>query len=305
MRQIKNNYLGYELISSNDFRNMRVNILRNILISMRPHQWYKNFVIFICIIFSKNLFNIEMWTTLFLVFIIFCMLAGSHYIFNDIKDIEKDRLHPKKKFRPIASGFLSKRIAIISSISIVLLSLLLALRISQLVTLACLMYLANCLGYSLYFKKYAIVDTIVISVGFVIRAIAGCFAINVIISPWLILCVFLLALVMAFGKRRNELLIAKESRACLSQYNIELSESLLNISVSMLMMSYALYTVSVNTALMITLPFAFFGIFRYVQLVHLNGFGGETELILIDKSFVANFAIWILFVIFVLYGGVI
>jgi len=296
-------YKGY----INNFLKLGVylNPLKSVLISMRPHQWYKNFVIFICILFSRNFFNIEMWGTLFLVFIVFCMLAGSQYMFNDIKDLEKDRLHPKKKFRPIASNLLPKRMAIVISVSIMLLSLLLALRISRLVTLAGLMYLVNSLVYSFYLKRYAIVDAIVISIGFVIRAIAGCFAINVVISPWLILCVFLLALVLAFGKRRKELLVAKESRASLSQYTIQMSDSLLNLSVSMFLMSYALYTVSVNSAMMITLPFAFFGVFRYVQLVHLKGFGEETELILMDKSFIANFTLWILVIIFVLYGGMI
>jgi 4-hydroxybenzoate polyprenyltransferase len=194
--------------------------------------------------------------------------------------------------------------AVIISVSVMLLSLLLALSISRLVTFASLMYLVNSLGYSLFFKKYSIVDAIVIAIGFVIRAVAGCFAINVVISPWLILCVFLLALVLAFGKRRKELLVAKESRASLSQYTIQMSDSLLNLSVSMFLMSYALYTVSVNFAMMITLPFAFFGVFRYVQLVHLKGFGEETELILMDKSFIVNFSLWILVVIFVLYGGI-
>lgn len=278
-------------------------MLKPILISMRPHQWYKNVVIFICILFSKNFFNIEMWGTLFLVFVIFCMLAGSHYMFNDIKDIEKDRLHPKKKFRPIAAGLIPTKTTFIISISIMGLSLLLAFRMSPMVGLAGLAYLINSLIYSIFFKNYAIADAIIIAIGFVIRAVAGCFAINVIISPWLILCVFLLALVLAFGKRRNELLVAKESRASLSQYTLQMSENLLNLSISMFLMSYSLYTVSVNSAMMATLPFAFYGIFRYFQLVHLKEFGGETELILMDKSFVANFSILILSIIFVLYGG--
>lgn len=232
------------------------------------------------------------------------MLAGSHYMFNDIKDIEKDRLHPKKKFRPIAAGLISTKKALLISISIMLLSVLLAFRISPMVGVTGLAYLINSLIYSLYFKNYAIADAIIIAFGFVIRAIVGCFTIDVSISPWLILCVFLLALVLTFGKRRNELLVAKKSRTCLSQYNLKLSESLLNLSVSILLMSYALYTFSINSLMMITLPFAFFGIFRYVQLVHLNSFGGETELILKDKQFIFNLFLWVLLIIFVLYGGV-
>jgi len=246
-----------------------------------------------------------MWINLFLVFFIFCILAGSNYILNDIKDIEKDRLHPKKKFRPIAAGILPKKQALFISFAIMLLSLVSAFVISPMVGLAGLFYLINSMLYSAYFKNYAIVDAIFIAIGFVIRAVVGCLAIKVIISPWLILCVFLLALVLAFGKRRNELLVAKDSRKCLSEYNVSLSESLLNLSVSTLLMSYALYTVSVNSSMMLTLPFAFFGIFRYVQMVHLNNFGGETELILLDRQFIFNLLCWVFLIIFVLYGGVV
>jgi len=134
-------------------------------------------------------------------------------------------------------------------------------------------------------------------------AIAGCVSINVTISPWLILCVFLLALVLAFGKRRHELGSNHNSRNSLSQYNITMSETLLNSSVSMLLMSYALYTVSIHTAMMLTLPFAFYGIFRYVQLINLKGIGEEVELLMQDKPFVLNIILWVFFTVLVLYGG--
>lgn len=278
-------------------------MLRPVLKSMRPHQWYKNFIIFICIIFSRNLLNFEMWLDLILVFIVFCMLAGSQYMLNDVKDVEKDRLHPKKKNRPIAAGLLPARTALFISLMIMIVSLAVAFLMGRLVGLVSLMYLANSIVYSLYFKNFAIVDAIFIAVGFVIRAIAGCIAINVIISPWLILCVFLLALVLAFGKRRHELDGDQNSRNSLSQYNITMSETLLNSSVSMLLMSYALYTVSINTVMMLTLPFAFYGIFRYVQLMNLKGIAEETELLLKDKPFVLNTMLWVFLTVLVLYGG--
>ncbi|WP_370576015.1 decaprenyl-phosphate phosphoribosyltransferase [Methanomethylovorans sp.] len=278
-------------------------MLRPVLKSMRPHQWYKNFIIFICIIFSKNLLNFEMWLDLILIFIVFCMLAGSQYILNDVKDAEKDRLHPKKKNRPIAAGLLPARTALFISLTIMIVSLAVAFSMGRLVGLVSLMYLANSIVYSLYFKNFAIVDAIFIAVGFVIRAIVGCVVINVTISPWLILCVFLLALVLAFGKRRHELDGDQNSRNSLSQYNITMSETLLNSSVSMLLMSYALYTVSIHTAMMLTLPFAFYGIFRYVQLINLKGIGEETELLLKDKPFVLNVMLWVFLTVFVLYGG--
>ena len=244
-----------------------------------------------------------MWQDLILVFIVFCMLAGSQYIFNDVKDVEKDRLHPKKRNRPIAAGILPVRTALFISLTIMILSLAIAFAMGRLVGVVSLMYVVNSIVYSLYFKNYAIVDAIFIAVGFVIRAIAGCVAISVTISPWLILCVFLLALVLAFGKRRHELDGDQNSRNSLSQYNVTMSETLLNSSVSMLLMSYALYTVSIHTAMMLTLPFAFYGIFRYVQLINLKGIGEETELLLKDKPFVLNITLWVFLTVLVLYGG--
>ncbi len=278
-------------------------MLKAVIKSMRPHQWYKNFIIFICIIFSKNIFNLQMWMDLIVVFIAFCMLAGSQYMLNDIKDAEKDRLHPKKKYRPIAAGLIPVKIALVISLTIMITSLIVAFSMGRLVGFVSFMYLANSIVYSFYFKEYAIIDAIFIAVGFVIRAIAGCVTIDVTISPWLILCVFLLALVLAFGKRRHELDGDQNSRNSLSQYNVAMSESLLNSSVSLLLMSYALYTVSINSVMMLTLPFAFYGIFRYVQLMHLKGIGEETELLLMDKPFIFNLILWTFLTIFVLYGG--
>lgn len=278
-------------------------MFRPVIKSMRPHQWYKNFVIFLCIIFSKNILNLEMWLHLLLIFFVFCMLAGSQYMLNDLKDIEKDRLHPKKRNRPIAAGLLPVKIVLLISFMIMAVSLAIAFSMGQLVGIVSLLYLANSIVYSFYFKNFAIVDAIFIAVGFVIRAIVGCVVINVTISPWLILCVFLLALVLAFGKRRHELDGDQNSRNSLSQYNITMSETLLNSSVSMLLMSYALYTVSVHTAMMLTLPFAFYGIFRYVQLINLEGIGEEAELLLKDKPFVLNITLWVFLTVLVLYGG--
>ncbi len=278
-------------------------MLKHIIKSMRPHQWYKNFVIFLCIIFSRNILNLEMWLDILLIFFVFCMLAGSQYLLNDIKDREKDRLHPTKKNRPIAAGILSVRTALFTSVTIMAVSLCIAFSMGQLVGFVSLLYLVNSILYSFYFKNFAIVDAIFIAVGFVIRAIAGCAVINVTISPWLILCVFLLALVLAFGKRRHELDGDHNSRNSLSQYNITMSETLLNSSVSILLISYALYTVSIHTAMMLTLPFAFYGVFRYVQLINLKGIGEETELLLQDKPFVLNITLWVFLTVLVLYWG--
>jgi len=268
---------------------------------MRPYQWYKNLVVFIAIVFSYNLFNFEMWLHTILAFVVFCLISGSVYVINDIKDIEKDRLHPKKRFRPIASGSLSTRTALLVSTLLLSMSLLISFLLNMPLGYIGLLYVCINLLYTFYLKYIALIDVMAVAVGFVLRAIAGSLVINVSVSPWLVLCVFLMALVLAFGKRRHELLTASRSRDCLSQYTEKMVEDLLNISVSMLLMSYALYSFFVHPYMMITLPFAFYGVFRFVQLVFLTDFGGEAELILRDKISLANLGIWTVSVIIVLY----
>lgn len=268
---------------------------------MRPYQWYKNLVVFIAIVFSYNLFNFGMWLHSILAFVVFCLISGSVYITNDIKDVEKDRLHPKKRFRPIASGNLSSRTAILVSILFLSISLLASFLVNMPLCYIGLLYICINVLYTFHLKYIALIDVMVVAVGFVLRAIAGSLVIDVPVSPWLVLCVFLMALVLAFGKRRHELLTASRSRDSLSQYTEKMVEDLLNISVSMLLMSYALYSFFVHPYMMVTLPFAFYGIFRFVQLVYLTNFGGEAELILRDKISLANLGMWIVSVIIILY----
>lgn len=278
-------------------------LLRSFIISLRPQQWYKNLILFLGIIFSGNILNPGLWGTLLLAFSAFCLLSGSLYIFNDVKDIERDRLHPKKRNRPIAAGNLSPPLALPIAAVFLIGAVALGFIINLAFGMLCLAYLLVSSSYTAYLKNYAIVDAIVIGVGFVIRAAAGCAAIDVVISPWLILCVFLIALVLTFGKRRQELLTANTSRACLTEYSVPMSENFLNLSVSLLLMSYALYSISVNEALLLTLPFALFGVFRYVQLVHLDNFGGNGEQILVDRPSAINLILWISLTVLILYGG--
>lgn len=276
-------------------------MIRELIQSMRPHQWYKNLVIFVGIIFSYNLFSLEMWQSSLFAFIMFCLISGSVYIINDIKDVEKDRLHPTKRFRPIASGTLSSRTALLISILLLSISLSASFFVNKSLCYIEILYIFINLLYTFYLKYFALIDVMVVAVGFVLRAIVGSIVINVPVSPWLVLCVFLMAFVLAFGKRRHELLTASTSRDCLSQYTEKMIENLLNISMSMLLMSYALYSFSVHVHMMITLPFAFYGVFRFVQLVYLKNFDGEAELLLKDRASLANLVLWMFFVIVALY----
>jgi 4-hydroxybenzoate polyprenyltransferase len=276
-------------------------LLKEFIKSMRPHQWYKNLVIFIGIIFSYNLFSLQMWLLSLFAFVAFCLISGSIYILNDIKDMEFDRLHPTKRFRPIAAGTLPVRTALLGSLLLLSLSVLTSFLVNKSLGYIELLYIFINLLYTFYLKNFVLIDVMVIAAGFVLRAIAGTMVIDVSASPWLILCVFLMAFVLAFGKRRSELLTASASRDCLSQYSEKMVADLLNISVSMLLMSYALYSFFVHSYMMITLPFAFYGIFRFVQLVHLDNLGGEPASILKDKASLTNLILWTVSVIVVLY----
>ena len=262
-------------------------MLREILISMRPKQWYKNLVIFIGIAFSLNLLNINLWIIVISAFFIFCLLSGSIYLINDVFDIEKDRNHPKKRERPLPSGKLKPYQAIITATAFTLIALLGAYLINLPFFIISVTFFLLIMLYNLYLKKFIIVDIIVISTGFVIRAVAGALAISVVVSPWLIICAFLLALFLALGKRRHELFMlgdkVNEHRQSLDSFSTEMLDQMIIITTSTLIMSYSLYTFFTGKILMmITIPFAFYGIFRYLFLIHSKNLGGEPEMIFKD-----------------------
>ncbi|WP_414469624.1 decaprenyl-phosphate phosphoribosyltransferase [Methanobacterium sp. ACI-7] len=283
-------------------------MIKELIISMRPKQWYKNLVIFIGIVFSLNLLNFNLWINSIGAFAIFCAISGSIYIINDILDVEKDKNHPKKRLRPIASGKLKLNYIILSVTILVILSIIFSYLISPLFLLAVLTFFILLLIYSLFLKQLIIVDIMVISTGFVIRAIAGCLAVGVLISPWLIICAFLLALFLGIGKRRHELVLlgdnAVNHRKILDGYSTQMLDQMINITTSALIMSYSLYTFfSGKIFIMLTIPFAFYGLFRYIYLVHAENFGGEPEMLFKDKGMILSMVLWIVMVITVLYGS--
>lgn len=281
-------------------------MLKEIIISMRPKQWYKNFVLFAGIIFSVNLFNIQMWITVLFSFIIFCILSGSEYIINDIMDKDRDRIHPKKCSRPIASG----RLPVLHALIFVTLMLCAALIGAYLINIQflgiSLAYFILIIFYSLFLKHIAIVDVLTISLGFVLRAIAGCLAIKVSVSPWLIICAFLVALFLALGKRRHELILLENSasnhRKTLDDFSSEMLEKMMTIVTSSLVMSYSLYTFLTNNIwMMVTIPIIIYGIFRYVFLVHSKNMGGEPEMLFKDKGMLTCIVLWVASIAGILY----
>ena len=283
-------------------------MLKELLITMRPHQWYKNLVLFVSIIFSLNIQNLQMWSTAISAFFIFCLISGGEYIINDIIDREKDSNHPKKQKRPIASGMLKLNHALLFAIILIIGGLIASYFINIQFMILSISYTLLILLYSLILKHIIIVDMLVISIGFVIRAIAGGVAINVFVSPWLIVCTFLVALFLAIAKRRHELVLlgdeGKNHRKILSDYSTMVLDQMMSIATAALIISYSMYTfLSNNYFMMLTIPFAIYGIFRYLLLVHLSNFGGEAEMLFKDRGMQICIALWGVTAIGVLYIG--
>ncbi len=245
---------------------------RTILDLIRIRQWYKNLVVFLALFFSANLFNIKYVQEIIIAFFTLCFISSVGYIINDIVDIRKDRHHPEKKYRPLAAEKITISEAIIIALIIASLGILLALQLNTITLLFILIIWIVNICYSLILKHIMLADILTISTLFVLRAIIGALTIGVTISPWLIMCPFFLSLFLSIGKRHGDLLLLKEkastTRNVLQEYTPTLTLSLINISTSLLVTSYALYSfLSPYNKLLYTLPFALFVIFRYYHLV--------------------------------------
>ncbi len=273
---------------------------------IRPWQWYKQGVMLLGIVFSQNILNWDAWLSLMVGIVAFTTVASATYIFNDISDVEEDRNHPEKQHRPIASGQVSVPVAVIFGLILAGIGLGAAYSLGPLFLAVLLAYLAQNALYSLVLKQFVFVDVLIVAIGFVLRAIAGVIAIEVFLSPWLIVSTFLLALVLAFGKRRNELEVAtnpEETRDVLGEYSENNIDQLLVMVMATLLMSYSLYTFSrTDPTMMATLPFAFFGVFRYHHLVHTTNIAGQPEYLLTDRPSVVNLILWSVVAIAVLYN---
>lgn len=283
-------------------------MLKELVISMRPKQWYKNFILFISIVFSFNIQNLEMWSTVILAFSIFCLISGGEYLINDILDMEKDKKHPIKRKRPIPSGKLKLSYALIFAIILIFGGIAVSYFINIQFMILSISYVLLILLYSLILKHVIIVDLLVISMGFVIRSVAGGVAINVFISPWLIVCTFLLALFLAIAKRRHEVVLlgdeGENHRKILKDYSTIVLDQMMSIVTAALIISYSMYTfqsIPNNYNMMLTIPFAIYGIFRYLVLVHTSNFGGEAEMLFKDKGMQICILLWGMTAIAVLY----
>lgn len=281
---------------------------------MRPRQWTKNLLLFAALVFSKNLFHLPMLKDVFVAFIIFCLLSGSVYTLNDLIDLAQDRNHPKKSKRPLASGKLKPSTAIISGIILVVLSLANAFWLNTNFAWIAVGYFILQIAYSTVLKHVVILDVLAVSVGFVLRAIAGAEVIEVPISSWLLICTILLALFLALGKRRHELLLLENNavhhRKILYEYSPGLLDQMISVATASTVVAYALYTMSTETIekfhtdnLKYTIPFVLYGIFRYLYLIHQKSEGGSPEKILLnDRPLLINIILYLLTVWFFTYA---
>lgn len=268
--------------------------------SMRPKHWVKNLVVFAALLFSTSFFSLTNSLRAALVFLLFCLIAGSVYIINDIVDREEDRQHPQKSKRPIASGDLKVVTAGFSSILLSVGSVATGFYLGWRVGLILFLYLLANLLYSFFLKKIAILDVFTISFGFVLRAIAGAIVINVRISPWLVITTMFLALFLALSKRKAELGDRKEeaanARQSLSAYTASYLDQLIIIVTTTIIVSYSLYSfTSVHSDQMLwTVPFVMYGVFRYMYLTETQGAGGQlSEVLLDDFPLVVDILLWL------------
>lgn len=275
-------------------------MFKQLIISMRPKQWIKNGFVFAGLLFSKSFFKLEPTLKTLACFVLFSMVSGTVYILNDIIDKEKDAHHPEKCKRPIASDKLSRKTALAFHFIILTVSLVAAAFIDLRMSLFLIGYYFLVLAYSLKLKNIFILDVIVLSMGFVLRTVAGAVIIDVWISPWLVLCTMLLAQFLSFNKRKNELMVlsekAGEHKKTLEYYTPELINSMISVISAVMLMTYSLYTFSAGKSsyMMITIPFVFYGIFRYQYLVINKNEGGNPETTFLkDKPLLIDVFLWV------------
>jgi len=275
---------------------------------IRVHQWYKNLVVFLALFFSENLLMGSLVGQTVLAFISISLISSSGYIFNDLLDMKKDALHPDKKHRPLAAGKISKIAAVIVALILFLIGIILAISLGGYFTLAAIILIALSSLYTFVLKKILLADVLTIALLFVIRAIAGALAIDVVISPWLILVPFFLSLFLSIGKRHVDLLLlkdkAKQTREVLEHYTLEFTNSMMTISTTLLIISYALYSsLSPHKNLIYSTPFALFTILRFYYLISSGSeIARKPERVIKDWPMIIGIVLWLISAVILIYG---
>jgi 4-hydroxybenzoate polyprenyltransferase len=287
--------------------------MKLVLVSLRPAQWMKNLFLFAGLIFSFSFTQRVPVLQSILGFIIFCLASSAIYLFNDILDRDIDRAHPEKNGRPIASGELSINLALAISIAFAAVALISAAFLNRYFFFSCAAYIFLMIVYSFFLRRFVIIDVLIISFGFILRAVAGAVVIDAVISPWLLLATFLLALFLALCKRRYEVTALGEEAAghrySLSHYSPQLLDQMIAVVTASTVVTYSLYTMAKETydkfgtrLLGLTVPFVIYGIFRYLYLVHRKEKGGSPErMLLTDPPLLIDILLWGIAAIVIIY----
>ncbi len=288
--------------------------------SLRPYQWVKNGLLFAGVLFAGRATDPAAIARALEGFVAFSLLSGAVYLFNDLRDLEADRLHPKKRLRPLASGALAPGVAWAGLGLVLLAAGILAAHLGPRFAATAAGYLALNLAYSLGLKHVVLVDVLAIAAGFVLRAIAGVallvpLAPDVELSPWLLVCTFFLALFLACGKRRQELLLQDAAqtvgrRRVLLAYNEPFLDTLVAVSAATTLVAYAIYTIWPatvakfhTTGLLWTIPFVTYGVFRFLWLTRVHDAGEDpSRTIVADRPLLAAVGLWGIVVAIVLYA---
>ena len=297
-----------------------------LLLAMRPRQWTKNLALFVGLVFAQRLLNPLLFERAAIAFVAFCLASSGIYLFNDLLDLENDRQHPKKKYRPLAAGTLpvswakvaigflwlacASLTALLFFIPIAETNLFASLGGANVLFAATLAaYLILMILYGLRLKHVVLLDVFAIAAGFALRILAGAVVIPVSISPWLYIVTIMLSLFLAFGKRRNELVLMEDQagnhRQILKEYNLPLLDQMITIVTAATIMAYSLYTFQASTGnhrLMVTIPLVLYGMFRYLYIVYVRKDGGSPEEVLLrDRHMLGTVVLCIATVIVVLY----
>ena len=277
-------------------------MIRDYVRLIRIKHWVKDVFIFAPLIFSFNFYKPSYIGRTLIMCAAFCLAASAVYVFNDVTDRQRDRLHPKKKDRPVASGAVSVRSALILAALLLVAAGAVSGILGRSSVLIVLAYIGLNAAYSLLLKNQTFIDVMVIATGFLIRVVAGAIAIDVELSSWMLLTTFFLSLFLGFGKRRKELAEASTGhRAVFQDYSIELLNSLIIISAALTIITYSLYVVTSKTMIALgrdkfitTIPFVVFGVFRYMFLIYKQNNGGDPAAVLLrDRAMLIDIALWV------------
>jgi len=290
--------------------------MRDYVLLIRPAQWVKNVFVFAGLAFGEKLLDPQAQAAAWLAFAAFCLASSSAYVINDILDREHDRLHPTKRNRPLARGVIGPGPAMGLAVALIVAAfgLTAAARLPAAFALILSVYFALNVLYSLALKHRVILDVIVISVGFVLRAWAGAAAVQVSVSPWLIVCTFTLCLFLGFGKRRCELAAlgntpnASGHRPTLARYTPELLNHLISVSAGIAVITFLLYTMETEEKfgtnyLIYTIPLVVYGIFRYAMLVQSGRGTGPSDILINDRPFLYTVVLWAVAAVVIIYWG--